>query len=100
MGRGSTRLDNREYDSWLASNKKERELRERQDARRSANRGYEGHHFGIDPRGPVYTKNKEEFRRELDKRGLMMADDVKGKSIIDRKDLRHNLEAYEQAKRR
>lgn len=79
MARGDTSLANREYDSYLASNKKEKELRQRKEARKS--KGYEGYHFGIDAK-PVYTRNKEEFRRELDKRGLMMADDVRGKSVI------------------
>ncbi len=78
MGRGSTGLDNYEYDEFLARNKKERELRDRRVERRNANKGYEGYHFGITESGkPVYTKDKEDFRRELDKRGLMMRDDVK-----------------------
>lgn len=66
---GKYDLDNREYDNYLAKNKKERELRERNIERRNANKGYEGWHFGIDSK-PVYTKNKEEFKRELKKRGL------------------------------
>jgi hypothetical protein len=70
MARGSTALDSKEYDQYLASNKKEKELRERRIERRNANKGYEGYHFGIDPRGPVYTKTKEDFKRELAKRGL------------------------------
>lgn len=69
MPRGSTDLDNYEYDIWLAENKKEKELRERKLARKNANKGYEGWHFGIDKK-PVYTKNKEEFKRELSNRGL------------------------------
>ena len=73
---GKYDLDRYDYDEWLAKNKKERELRERRVARRNANKGYEGYHFGLGG-GPVYTKNKDEFRRELDKRGLMMRDDVK-----------------------
>ena len=85
MARGKTDLASREYDDWLASNKKEKELRDRQSARRSANKGYSGYHFGIDPKGPVYTKDKQEFRKELEKRGLAMYDDVKNpKSIIKR----------------
>lgn len=76
-GRGDTSLKSIEYDHWLAANKKEGELRRRHDERRLANKGYEGYHFGIDPNGPVYTKDKAEFRRELDKRGLIMKDDVK-----------------------
>ena len=76
MGRGDTRLDNYEYDNWLAENKKERELRGRHLERRNANKGYKGFHFGIGDK-PVYTKDKDEFKKELDKRGLMMRDDVK-----------------------
>ena len=85
MDRGSTRLDNPEYDSWLASQARrggrngigaERELRKRNAEKKNANKGYEGWHFGIDER-PVFTKDKNEFKRELDKRGLMMKDDVR-----------------------
>lgn len=76
MARGSTALDNREYDNWLVKNKKERELMDRRKERRNANKGYEGWHFGIDQK-PIYTRTKEDFRRELDKRGLAMADDIK-----------------------
>lgn len=83
MGRGSTSLDNYEYDRYLASNKKERELRERRQERQKASKDYDGWHFGIDPKGPVRTRNKEEFRKALDNRGLMMESDVKNaKSII------------------
>lgn len=89
MGRGKTDLSNYEYDKFLSENKKTKELRERKLERQRASKDYNGWHFGIDPKGPVRTKDKEEFRKELDKRGLMMADDVKnGKSIIDRKDMR------------
>jgi hypothetical protein len=76
MGRGNTGLESYEYDEYLSRNRKERELRERKDARRLANKGFGGWHFGIDDK-PVYTKDKDEFRRELHKRGLMMKDDVK-----------------------
>lgn len=67
-------LENREYDDYLAKNKKERELQARNSQRR--NGGYKGWHWGLGER-PVYTRNKEEYKRELDKRGLMMKDDVK-----------------------
>ncbi len=87
MARGRTDLASREYDEYLASQGKERELRERKLERQKASRNYDGWHFGIDEKGPVRTRDKEEFRRELDKRGLMMEDDVKGKSIVDRKGL-------------
>ena len=73
---GNKGLDSVEYNNWLSKNHKERELRERHIERRNANKGYEGWHFGIGER-PVYTKDKEEFRRELDKRGLALRDDVR-----------------------
>jgi len=75
MGRGSTSLDSYEYDSWLADHKKERELRRRRIERKNANKGYSGFHFGIDDK-PVYTRNKEEFKKELERRNLLMRDDV------------------------
>ena len=78
--RGNTSLDNYEFDHWLAENKMEKELRRRKFERRNANKGYEGFHFGLGEK-PVFTKDKEEFKRELQKRNLMMRDDV-------RKDLR------------
>ena len=71
-------LDNYEYDQFLASKRKEKELMRRKEERRAANKGYEGWHFGLGDK-PVHVKNKEEFKRELDKRGLMMRDDVKRK---------------------
>ena len=74
MGRKD--LDDTEYDAWLAENGKERELRSRNKERRNANKGYRGWHFGLGER-PVYCKDKDEFKRELDKRGLMMKDDVR-----------------------
>jgi hypothetical protein len=78
MGWGSTGLDNYEYDQHLARNKKDKELRERRLARKNANKGYEGYHFGITENGkPVYTKDKHEFRKALEENGLMMRDDVK-----------------------
>ena len=78
MLRGDTSLASNEYDSWLAENKKERELRQRHIERRNANKGYKGYHFGVGDM-PVYTKDKEDFRRKLAERGLMMRDDVKRK---------------------
>ena len=44
--------------------------------RKSANRGYEGWHFGLGDE-PVECRDKEDFKRELEKRGLMMRDDIK-----------------------
>jgi len=76
MGRGNTGLDNREYDQYLSDNKKERELRQRHIERRNANKGYTGWHFGIDSK-PVFCKDKDSFKKELEKRGLAMRDDVK-----------------------
>jgi hypothetical protein len=76
MPRGDTSLDSREYDEYLSKNKKEQELRSRHIERRNANTGYTGWHFGIDNK-PVYTKDKQEFKRELEKRGLAIRDDVK-----------------------
>lgn len=73
---GKRDLDNQEYDEYLSKNKKERELRQRNAERRNANKGYEGWHFGLGEK-PVHCKNKEEYKRELDKRGLMMKDDVR-----------------------
>lgn len=74
MGRGSTSLDNYEYDAFLVKHKKERELKLRKIGR--TNKGYKGWHFGLGDR-PIHAKGKEEFKRELDKRGLMMRDDVR-----------------------
>ena len=69
-------LADRAYDDWLAENKKERTLRERNTERRNANKGVEGWHFGIDEK-PVYTRDTAEFKRELNRRNLMMKDDVR-----------------------
>ena len=76
MGRGDTSLTSHEYDDFLSENKKEKELRARHIERRNANKGYAGFHFGIGDE-PVYTKNKDAFKKELEKRGLVMRDDVK-----------------------
>lgn len=73
---GKYDLDNYEYDAYLAKKGKRSEIKKRTDERRNANKGIEGWHFGLGDT-PVKTKNKEEFKRELDKRGLMMRDDVK-----------------------
>lgn len=76
MARGNTGLDSNAYDGWLADNKKEGELRKRNIERKKANKGYEGWHFGLGEK-PIRTENKADFKRELDKRGLVMRDDVK-----------------------
>jgi len=65
-----------EYENYLATNKKEKELRSRHAERKNANKGYRGWHFGIGEQ-PVYCKDKDEFQKALTKRGLMMQDDVK-----------------------
>ena len=94
--RGKTDLSSYEYDNFLSKNKKEKELRQRHLERRNASKGYEGWHFGIDTK-PVYSKNKEEFKRELEKRNLMIYDEVKNsKPIIDRKDM---MREYEKKRR-
>ncbi len=69
-------LADAEYDNYLAKNKKVRELRGRNIERRNANKGYHGWHFGLGE-DPVFCKDKDEFKRELNKRGLIMGDDVK-----------------------
>ncbi len=73
---GKYDLDNSEYDNFLAGKGNEKELRKRHFERRNANKGYKGWHFGLGEK-PVYCKDKEEFNRELSKKGLMVKDDVK-----------------------
>ena len=73
---GKYDLDNYEYDDFLARKKDKVELKKRHEERKAANKGYEGYHFGLG-NTPVYTKDKEEFNRELKKRGLMLKDDVR-----------------------
>ncbi len=69
-------LADQDYETYLADNKKEKELRSRHQERKSANKGYRGWHFGLGEQ-PVYCKDKDEFKKALDKRGLLMADDAK-----------------------
>lgn len=69
-----------DYDLALANGEvkgvnRERELRARRAERRAANRGYAGWHFGLSDK-PFYAKDKEGFRKELEKRGLVMRDEV------------------------
>ena len=72
MSRGSTALDNYEYDNWLAAQKKERELIARKLERKSAHKSdMSGYHFGIDMK-PVKVSNINELRTELSKRGLAL----------------------------
>ncbi len=72
---GKYDLDNYAYDQHLSRNKKEGELKKRQAERKNANTGVKGWHFGCGEK-PFRARNKEEFRHELNKRGLMMRDDV------------------------
>ncbi len=78
-------LADNSYDSYLADKAKgrgqgatgaQRELRQRNTERKNANKGYAGWHFGLGE-APVKTKDKEEFKKALDQRGLVMRDDVK-----------------------
>lgn len=74
-------LDSTDYDKHLASKAKgsrsaRQELAQRHTDRRNANDGIRGHHFGIADK-PVYAESKEHYKHELDKRGLMLHDDVK-----------------------
>ena len=76
---GSKDLDRYDYDEHLThaskrSRSARKELEQRHIERKS--KGYTGWHFGLG-NNPVKTSSKEDFKRELDKRGLMMRDDVK-----------------------
>jgi len=73
--RGNTDLASREYDDWLSKNKKERQVRERHNARKTGKD--EGWQFGLG-KHPVYRKNKAECRQELEKCGLAIEGDCKG----------------------
>lgn len=82
MGRGSRDLSSNDYDSFLSSKAKtsrsaRQELEQRHSERRNAHdadgRGY---HFGLGDT-PVKVESREHFKQELDKRGLMLHDDVK-----------------------
>lgn len=73
--RGNTNLDNYAYDDFLSRTKKKKELRERTIARRDANKGGKGWHFGCSDK-PFYTKDVNEFRQELKKRGLVIRDEI------------------------
>jgi hypothetical protein len=76
MGRGNTDLSSNEYDSWLADHHKENELRLRHAERQNAHkRDMSGWHFGIDTK-PVKVKDMNEFRQELNRRGLSIKDEM------------------------
>ena len=80
MSRGSTSLDNEDYDKWLAENKRGRELKERQIERKQAVRkDLSGYYFNIDPKGPVKINNIDHLRVELNKRGLAIDGEYGGK---------------------
>ena len=70
MGYGNQRLDSAEYDNWLSKNKKEKELRARNQEKKLAHKkDGSGWHFGIDSK-PVLCKDKDDFRKQLKQRGL------------------------------
>jgi len=76
---GKRDLDSYEYDHYLKgrahkSRDARNEMKDRMESRKS--KGYEGWHFGIGDK-PVKTRDKDEFRRALNDRGLMMRDEVK-----------------------
>lgn len=82
MARGNTGLDSHEYDIHLASKSKSsssarQELVQRKIQRKHAHDSSGvGWHFGLGDK-PVKVSSKEEFKQELNKRGLMLATDVK-----------------------
>jgi hypothetical protein len=82
MGRGSTSLDNVEYDSYLVekagkSRTARQELQQRKFERKHAHDSEGvGYHFGLGDK-PVKVNSREHLRQELDKRGLMLEVDVK-----------------------
>ena len=83
MSRGDTSLASHEYDSYLANRVKQgdrgaaRELEQRgvekKCAHDSSGRGW---HFGLCD-VPIKVEHKEDLRRVLDSKGLMLATDVK-----------------------
>lgn len=86
MGSADKSLASSDYDNYLArkagdSRSARQELAQRHSDRRNAHDGEgKGWHFGLGNE-PVKANSKEEFKHELNKRGLMLATDV-------RKDLR------------
>lgn len=75
---GKTDLDNFEYDDFLAGKKGSRTARQELEQRHAErkNKGYSGWHWGLGDK-PVYCKDKDVFKRELERHGLMIRDDVK-----------------------
>jgi len=75
--RGSTSLDNQEYDDWLSSQKRGRELQERKLERAKALRkDYTGYLFNVD-KAPIKVGGLHDLRKELDKRGLAIDGEYK-----------------------
>ena len=86
MARGNTDLSSHEYDNYLAKNKKEKDLRDRHQARVS--KGYAGWHFGLGPK-PIKIKDKAEFHRVLEQRGCLDANAMKQVVINGKKQYVH-----------
>lgn len=79
MSRGSTGLDNSEYDSWLARNRREKDLRDRKIERaRALKKDMSGYMFNID-KSPVKVGGLSDVRKELDRRGLAIYGEYRGK---------------------
>lgn len=79
MPRGSTGLDNAEYDNWLAKNKREKELSSRKFERKQAlKKDCSGYLFNVDG-PPVKVQDIAHLRKELDKRGLAIHGEYRGK---------------------
>lgn len=80
MGRNENDISNYEYDKYLSEkggDRARREIEKRTTERRNAhNANGEGWHFGLGD-SPVRAKTRDDLKRELDKRGLMLRDDVK-----------------------
>jgi hypothetical protein len=77
--RGNTGLDSYEYDDYLASKKRGRELEQRKAERRAAlKKDLSGYMFNIDNK-PVKVGGLSDVRRELDRRGLAIEGEYKGR---------------------
>lgn len=82
MGRGNTDLSSSEYDNYLASKGKSnkgarQELEQRRVERKMAHSADGvGWHFGIGD-APVKATSREDLKKKLNERGLMLRDDVK-----------------------
>ena len=80
MARGNTDLSSNDYDQHLASKgtrESREELKQRhQDRKRAHKSDGTGWHFGLGDT-PVKVERKEDLRKELAKRGLMLEVDVK-----------------------